>query len=43
MKALCLTSLTSSQDVVKDFISRTKPYGLEVTGHFWIDDLPGLK
>ena len=39
MKALCLTSLTSSQDVVKDFISRTKPYGLEVTGHFWIDDL----
>jgi len=39
MKALCLTSLTSSQDVVKNFIAQVKPYGIEVTGHFWVDDL----
>lgn len=39
MKALCLTSLSTSQDVVKGFITRIQPYGLEVTGHFWTDDL----
>lgn len=39
MKGVFLTSLTSSQDLVKDIISQIKPYGLDISGHFWIDDL----
>lgn len=39
MKAVFLTSLTSSQDLVKVIISQLKPYGLDISGHFWIDDL----
>ena len=39
MKALCLTSLTPSENVVKGFISQMKPYGLEIKGRFWSDDL----
>ena len=42
MKAVFLTALTSSQDLVKQFFSLAKPYGLEVSGHFWIDDLPKM-
>ncbi len=39
MKALYLTSLTPQQELVKGLISQIKPYGLEVKGHFWTDDL----
>ena len=42
MKAVFLTALTSSQDLVKQFFSMAKPYGLDVSGHFWIDDLPKM-
>ncbi len=42
MKALYLTALTPQQEVVKGLISQIKPYGLEVKGHFWTDDLPKM-
>jgi len=42
MKALYLSALTPHQDVVKGLLSQIKPYGLEVKGHFWTDDLPKM-
>ena len=39
MKTAWLTSLVSSEEMVKKLISQLKTYGLEVTGHFWEDDL----
>jgi len=39
MKAIWVTSLGASQDPVKQLMSQMKPYGLEVQGHFWKDDL----
>jgi hypothetical protein len=39
MKKIWLTSLSSSEDSVKNLISQMKTYGLEVNGHFWKDDL----
>jgi len=39
MKTMWLTSMASSEDLVKKLISQMKTYGLEVKGHFWEDDL----
>jgi hypothetical protein len=39
MKTIWVTSLGSSQDPVKKLMSQMKTYGVEVTGHFWKDDL----
>jgi len=39
MKTIWVTSLGASQDPVKQLMSQMKPYGLEVQGHFWKDDL----
>ncbi len=39
MKKIWLTSLGSSEDLVKKLIPQMKTYGLEVHGHFWKDDL----
>ncbi len=42
MKKIWLTSLGSSEDLVKKLISQMKTYGLEVNGHFWKDDLQNV-
>lgn len=39
MKTIWLTSLMHSEEKVKDLIAQLNPYGLEVRGHFWEDDL----
>lgn len=39
MKTIWLTSLGSSKDPVQKMMSQMKPYGLEIKGHFWKDDL----
>jgi len=39
MKTFWLTSLGPSQDVVNDLMSKMKPYGIEIKGHFWEDEL----
>ena len=39
MKTIWLTSLVHSEEKVKDLIAQLTPYGLEVRGHFWEDDL----
>lgn len=39
MKAIWLSALFSSEELVKNIISHFKTYGLEVRGHFWEDDL----
>ncbi|MBN1636423.1 MAG: hypothetical protein JW920_07910 [Deltaproteobacteria bacterium] len=39
MKTLWLTSLISSEEMVKTLMSQLKNYGLELKGHFWADDL----
>lgn len=39
MKTLWLTSVGSSEETVKNIVSQLQPYGLEVKGHFWEDDL----
>jgi hypothetical protein len=39
MKSIWLSSLVSSEEVVKNLISQLRPYGLEVKGHFWEDNL----
>ncbi len=42
MKAVWLTSLGSSQDPITSLMSKLKTYGLEVSGHFWKDDLKNM-
>jgi hypothetical protein len=39
MKKLWLSSLVSSEDVVKKLMTQLKTYGLEANGHFWEDNL----
>lgn len=39
MKRLWISSLLSSQEVVKEVMEQVKTYGLEANGHFWEDDL----
>lgn len=39
MKTLWLTSIGSSEDMVKNTIAQFQRYGLEVRGHFWEDDI----
>jgi len=39
MKKIWLSSLVSSEDAVKEVMSKLKTYGLEAYGHFWEDDL----
>lgn len=39
MKKIWLSSLVSSEEMVKKIMSQMKTYGLEVNGHFWKDDL----
>ncbi|MCK5506733.1 MAG: hypothetical protein KAJ10_16325, partial [Thermodesulfovibrionia bacterium] len=39
MKKAWMTSLVSSEDIVKKLISQMKTYGVEINGHFWKDDL----
>jgi hypothetical protein len=39
MKTLWLTSIASDEASVKQLMAQMKPYGLEVQGHFWKDDL----
>ncbi|MBN1843954.1 MAG: hypothetical protein JW883_16965 [Deltaproteobacteria bacterium] len=39
MKKVWLTSLVSSEDMVKKLMAQMKTYGLELHGHFWEDDL----
>ena len=39
MKTVWMTSLVSSEEQVKKVFSQLKPYGLEVKGHFWEDNL----
>ncbi|MGA1876007.1 MAG: hypothetical protein ACMUIA_10405 [bacterium] len=42
MKTIWLTAVGSSKDLVKGLIGRLQPYGLEIKGHLWEDDLAGL-
>ena len=42
MKQIWLTSLGSSQDPVNSLMSNLKTYGLDVSGHFWKDDLKNM-
>ena len=42
MKAIFITSLTSSSDAPQSLAAQVKPYGIPVMGHFWIDDLRGM-
>jgi len=39
MKTIWLTSLVSSEDVVKKLMGQLKTYGLDANGHFWEDNL----
>ena len=39
MKTVWLTSLVPSEEGVKRLIAQLKPYGLDVKGHFWENDL----
>lgn len=39
MKSLWMTSLNSSEKIVKDLMAKFKTYGLDVDGHFWEDNL----
>lgn len=39
MKTVWVSSLVSSEEVVKRLMGQMKTYGLEVNGHFWEDDL----
>jgi len=39
MKTFWLTSLEPSQSIVNDLMSKMKPYGIEIKGHFWEDEL----
>jgi hypothetical protein len=39
MKKLWLSSLVSSEDVVKKLMGQLKTYGLDANGHFWEDNL----
>ncbi|MEZ4579159.1 MAG: hypothetical protein R2875_14485 [Desulfobacterales bacterium] len=42
MKPIWLTSLDAAQDPVKQLMSALKPYGLDIQGHFWKDDLKNM-
>ena len=42
MKQIWLTSLGSSQDPITSLMSKLKVYGLDVSGHFWKDDLKNM-
>lgn len=42
MKPIWLTSLDTSQNPVKQLMSTLKPYGLNIQGHFWKDDLKSM-
>ena len=42
MKPIWLTSLDAVQDPVKQLMSTLKPYGLNIQGHFWKDDLKNM-
>ena len=39
MKTIWLTSLDSSRDPVEKLMAQMKPYGIEIKGHFWVDNL----
>jgi hypothetical protein len=39
MKTAWLTSLVTSEEMVRKLISQLKTYGIEAKGHFWENDL----
>ena len=39
MKTVWLTSIIPSEEGVKNLIAQLKPYGLDVKGHFWEDEI----
>jgi hypothetical protein len=39
MKTVWLTSIIPSEERVKNLIVQLKPYGLDVKGHFWEDEI----
>ncbi len=39
MKKVWLTSIIPSEERVKNLITQLKPYGLDVNGHFWEDEI----
>jgi len=39
MKTVWLTSIIPSEERVKNLIAQLKPYGLDVKGHFWEDEI----
>ncbi|OGP79431.1 MAG: hypothetical protein A2V86_01815 [Deltaproteobacteria bacterium RBG_16_49_23] len=39
MKTIWLTSVIPSEERVKNLIAQLKPYGLDVKGHFWEDEI----
>ena len=39
MKTIWLTSLMPSKDPIAKLMAQMKPYGVEVKGHFWVDNL----
>src|SRR4030042_5902145 len=39
MKTIWLTSIVQSEEKVKNLIAQLKPYGLDVKGHFWEDEI----
>src|SRR4030042_59060 len=39
MKTIWLTSIVQSEEGVKNLIAQLKPYGLDVKGHFWEDEI----
>lgn len=39
MKTVWLTSLCDDKEYIKGLMTRMKPYGIEIQGHFWQNDL----
>jgi len=39
MKTIWISSLVSSKEEIQNLMSLFKPYGIEVNGHYWEDDL----
>ena len=42
MKTIFLTALSRDKSFIQAFMQQMKPYGLDVTGHFWVDELKKL-
>jgi len=43
MKTVWITSIVSSEDIVKNLFSKLKTYGIDGKGHFWVDNLEKME